>query len=289
MRCVASRSRMALGFGPHSASTRLSSADRAVAPCFAGQRRGDAAQRGDVAVTALVDQALPVARRSAGAELQRVVDHREIALVVQEAFVGGDFGVDANPEIHVLLDAFGPRNGFGVRRRSGTNATGQQPGCQQGHQGAAQELSTVGLIYTRWRACKLLIQKEICVTAQRYVAHHPGACVEDFDSRACPADVTYCRKVEFCVARGPARAIGPRQRRQIPLAQHLLLLVTSGSTKTASDNNKKSGNTPPQTSKQATNRAPRKRGFFFLRSRTCNPARARPSKWARSLRAEDAP
>ena len=58
-----------------------------------------------------------------------------------------------------------------------------------------------------------------------------------------------------------------------PLAQRLLFLFTSGSTKTARDKNKKSGNTPPQTSKQATNEPRRKRGFFLVVP-DCNPARA---------------
>jgi hypothetical protein len=56
----------------------------------------------------------------------------------------------------------------------------------------------------------------------------------------------------------------------------LLFLIPSGSTKTASDKNKKSENTPPQTSKQATNEPRRKRGFFFVVADPahCNPARA---------------
>jgi hypothetical protein len=36
---------------------------------------------------------------------EAVVDDGEIAFVVQETFVGRDLGVDANPEVHVVLDA----------------------------------------------------------------------------------------------------------------------------------------------------------------------------------------
>jgi hypothetical protein len=89
-----------------------------------GQRGDDASERVDLFVASLIDQALPFARRTAGAELQRVVDHQKIALVVEEPFVRGDLGVDANPEIHVRLNALGTRDRFRM----------SQSGSDQGHQ-----------------------------------------------------------------------------------------------------------------------------------------------------------
>jgi hypothetical protein len=52
----------------------------------------------------------------------------------------------------------------------------------------------------------------------------------------------------------------------------LLFLFTSGSTKTARDKTRRATNTPPQTSKQATNEPRRKRASFG--GSDCNPARA---------------
>ena len=115
MRVVASLRMMALGFGPHSASRRLSSADsasRAASVGSAAMMRRSAAMcrsRRSSTMRWRSRDELPALN------FKRVVDHREIALVVQESFVGIHFGVDANPEIHVLLDALGARNGFAAR------------------------------------------------------------------------------------------------------------------------------------------------------------------------------
>ena len=207
MRCVASLRMMALGFGPHSASSRLSSSERASRPPSVANAATMRRRRCDVLVAPLVDQALAIARRTAGAELERVVDHREIALVVQEPFVGRDFGVDANPEVHVRLDAFGPRDRLGTRQQSARTAA--PAGLDGSPSQAANDFRTVGLIYTRCARIQPIDFKQIIQRmGASYVAPHPEACVEDFDSRGPAADVTYCPNSELCVPRAPARSIG---------------------------------------------------------------------------------
>ncbi len=63
----------------------------------------DAVQRGTVALARLVHLALAFSGRGVGGEVQRVVDHAEVVLVVEESRVGVDLRVDADPELHVAL------------------------------------------------------------------------------------------------------------------------------------------------------------------------------------------
>src|SRR6185503_13212161 len=92
---------------------------------------------------------------------------------------------------------------------------------------------SVGLIYSRSCMCNRLITKRNLWSGEFYVSRHPRAGVEDFDSRGCPGDVTYCPKSTFASREAPTCPIGPTPARRIPLAQRLLLLETSGATKTA--------------------------------------------------------
>src|SRR6185312_13847607 len=61
------------------------------------QRRRDADARG-------LDHVLALRGAAVGREVQRLVDDAEVVLVVQEAGVGVDLGVDADPELHVALE-----------------------------------------------------------------------------------------------------------------------------------------------------------------------------------------
>src|SRR4249920_2225487 len=67
---------------------------------------------------------------------------------------------------------------------------------------------SVGPIYIRLSACKVLIAKEFCVAGKSYVLRHHKTRVEDFDSRPAPADVTYCPKSNFASLGRPTWTIG---------------------------------------------------------------------------------
>ena len=54
--------------------------------------------------------------RRIGREMQRVVDDAEVVLVVQEAGVGVDLRIDADPELHVALEL--PAGAASDRRRA---------------------------------------------------------------------------------------------------------------------------------------------------------------------------
>ena len=70
---------------------------------------GDAAQgRGDVALGGL-HQVLALAGGGVRPELQRLVDHAQVVLVVDEAGIGADLGVDTDPEINVPVELRGLR------------------------------------------------------------------------------------------------------------------------------------------------------------------------------------
>ncbi len=66
----------------------------------------------------------PLAGRHVAVEMQRAVHDRQVVLVVQEAFAGGDLGVDADPEVHFLLQF----------RRHGDARFGGARGCRGTHQ-----------------------------------------------------------------------------------------------------------------------------------------------------------
>ena len=173
MRCVASLQHDGAGIRTPEREQALVFLRQRLAPRLGRQRGDDASQRGDMAVAAIVDQALPFARRIAGAEFQRVVDHGEIALVVQETFVGVDFGVDANPEVHVLLDAFGTRNGFGARA-AGASASSHTTAAQQDWRGEGRFLHCRAHLHSLARI-QAIVLKTIAVNwPERYVARHPG-------------------------------------------------------------------------------------------------------------------
>ena len=76
----------------------------------------DAVQRGAVALARLVHLALAFSRRGVGSEVQRVVDHAEVVLVVEESRVGIDLRIDADPELHVALQLRRARHGIVLRQ-----------------------------------------------------------------------------------------------------------------------------------------------------------------------------
>jgi len=65
---------------------------------------GNPAQRRGVPLARLVDQSLSLGWQGVGREVERFVDDTEVALVVKEARVGVDLGVDAYPELHVAFE-----------------------------------------------------------------------------------------------------------------------------------------------------------------------------------------
>ena len=81
---------------------------------FRGQRVlagcGNALQCRAVAVAGLIDVALAFARGGIGCEVQRVVDHAEVVLVMEEPGVGVDLRVHADPELHIALELRRPRH-----------------------------------------------------------------------------------------------------------------------------------------------------------------------------------
>ena len=69
-----------------------------------GRGRRKPLQQARVARFRLCDAPFSLRRRGAGIEAQHLVDQAEIPIVVQQALVGGDLGIDANPKAHVLLE-----------------------------------------------------------------------------------------------------------------------------------------------------------------------------------------
>ena len=57
-----------------------------------------------IAVALGIDPARALVRRRIGIEMQRLVDDRQLVLIVEEAGVGGDLRVDTDPELHVRLE-----------------------------------------------------------------------------------------------------------------------------------------------------------------------------------------
>src|SRR6185437_8943629 len=68
-------------------------------------RGSDAPECSDVTIASLLDEILPLARRGVRAELHRLVDDREVAVVMEEARVRVHLGVHANPELDVPIEA----------------------------------------------------------------------------------------------------------------------------------------------------------------------------------------
>jgi hypothetical protein len=94
---------------------------------------------------------------------------------------------------------------------------------------------------------------------------HP--CVEDFDRTGCPADVTYCPKSNFAPAEAPVGRFDLGIAVGFHWHSDCSSSLQAARQRPHSDKNKKSDNTPPQTSKQATNEPRQKRGFFFIATR----------------------
>ena len=76
--------------------------------------------------------------------------------------------------------------------------------------------------------------------------------VEDFDRRPAPADVTYCPKSNFALREAPVGRLDRAGGVRFLWHSACSCIYQAALTKTASDNKKKSENTPPQTSKQAS-------------------------------------
>ena len=100
----------------------------------------------------------------------------------------------------------------------------------------------------------------------------PDPCVEDFDSRSVPADVSYCPKSNFASPEAPVARLD--RERGVGFRWHSAcsFFRQAAETKTASDNNKKSEETLLH--KQASKRPidPAKAGFFLA----CNPSVGAP-------------
>ena len=125
---------------------------------------------------------------------------------MQESFVGIHFGVDANPEIHVLTEC--PRDAEWPRAGPAW-ASPASPAAWRWQRGPGKTiLLSVGLIYTRWRMVNPLISK-IFVPGHlelmsRATAPHASKILT---GGAASADVTYCAKLRLCLDRGSAMAI----------------------------------------------------------------------------------
>ncbi len=86
-----------IGIAPHVADVLILGRQRTGGVRNALQRRHDPR-----AMT--LNQALALPGRHARVELNRLVDHAQVVLIVQEAGVGADLGIDADPEVHVTIE-----------------------------------------------------------------------------------------------------------------------------------------------------------------------------------------
>ncbi len=88
----------------------------------------------------LVHCVAPLAQLHVAVEMQRAVHDAQVVLVVQEPFAGGDLGIDADPEVHFLLefgrhgDALfgGAGHACGQRQRNAQQYTGKNVGKTNG-------------------------------------------------------------------------------------------------------------------------------------------------------------
>ena len=69
-----------------------------------GRTRGEPLQQGRIPGFRLGDPLLAMRGRICGIETQYLIDQAEIPVIVQQALVGGDLGIDANPEAHILFE-----------------------------------------------------------------------------------------------------------------------------------------------------------------------------------------
>jgi hypothetical protein len=76
-----------------------------------------------------VQMLAPLRRHGAGLEVHRLVDDREVAVVVEEPLGSAHRGVDADPELDVALE-FG-RAGDGLIGRPGGTRRQRQAGQQE--------------------------------------------------------------------------------------------------------------------------------------------------------------
>ena len=66
-----------------------------------------------------LDAGLAFVNGRIGVEMQRLVDDREPVLIVQVALVGGDLGVDLDPELNIRLELRRPRQQILGHRHQG--------------------------------------------------------------------------------------------------------------------------------------------------------------------------
>ena len=95
-------------------------------------RSRDPAQRRPIALALAVHDALALPGRGGRLEVQRVVHHGEVVLVVEESRVGVDLRVDADPELHVALELRRARHGAFLARRRGDDETGGKTRGKEG-------------------------------------------------------------------------------------------------------------------------------------------------------------
>ena len=69
-----------------------------------GRRRGKAPQQARIMRFGLRYLPFTLRGRGGGIETQDLVHQPQIPIIVQQALIGGDLGVDANPEAHVPLE-----------------------------------------------------------------------------------------------------------------------------------------------------------------------------------------
>jgi hypothetical protein len=69
-----------------------------------GFARGKSPQQGGIALLGLGDTPFTLRRGGSRVEAQRLVYQAKIPIIMQQPLVGGDLGVHANPEAHVLLE-----------------------------------------------------------------------------------------------------------------------------------------------------------------------------------------
>ncbi len=70
-------------------------------------------QQARVARLRLCNAPFPLRRRGGRIEAQYLIDQAEIPIIVEQALVGGDFRVDANPKAHIALELRGVDEGIG--------------------------------------------------------------------------------------------------------------------------------------------------------------------------------
>src|SRR6266481_2413390 len=88
-----------------------------------GRTRRKPLQQTRVARLCLGNAPFPLRRRGGRIEAQYLVDQAEIPIVVEQALVGGDFRVDANPEAHIALELRGVDEGIGCFHVCGAAVT----------------------------------------------------------------------------------------------------------------------------------------------------------------------